>query len=302
MDKKHSSRSRKTSVEEDYEQVPSVNNPLVNRSYNFDTCFTDSVSIRHFFEFLSSAFDDIPFHITKNHFRFFKTKSSKESGTLIYSLIMNARIECADLHFHNLNESRCKNKDDLSLKFNVNTTKLKEATKNLKTNDFLRIYQKKGSTDIVIWNITTGTSTNIPTTEYISEECDINSDVINQDLIPFTKIHINELTSHCSTLTKTAKSMCTVRFVCFKEGIYIYSDNKNLPKKFFGLCDKKPVKTFAVDASTIKDISHMKKINERTSSGFFIGKDDNLIRIDTKIGCYGILTLYIGNQEPSKEN
>jgi len=266
-----------------------------NKLVIFSASFSDAETLKQLFCFLSDSVDVCPFHLTKDKITIFKTKKNNV-GSNDPVMVINVDIDVDELYqyqiFHNYVSHKAQNFHG----FNVNTKNLNSLSKNIKTNDCIKIIQYYGDLFLTCSIVSLRSSSKyfINITEYKPEKCDINSNVISPNIKPNINFLLNEFATHCASLTRIRNVMAPVHFYVYPEGLYVYSENNDTQRKNWGILDNNYF-SFIFSASTIKNLKGLKKFNTRGVVKFF-AVDNVVLRIDTSLSSFGYVNLYLIHQ------
>ena len=260
----------------------------------FSASFLDAETLKQVFLFLTTV-DVCPFHFTKDTISIFKTKQSN-SDSKTPSMVINIKFDSDELYEYKFNSSLISHKSEGFHGFCANTKQLSAMTKNVKTNDIIKIYQYEGESIVRFTLISERSSADsqLNISEYISEKCQIHSNITSTDLVPNIRFSLKDFGGQCASLTRIKKIMAPVHFFVYQEGLSVYSDNLETLEKKWGLIQGKKFH-FIFSDTMIKSVGMIKKFNTRGVVKIF-AVDNVLLRIDTSIGSIGYINLYLLHQ------
>ena len=265
----------------------------------FSVIFYDAETLKQLFSFLSNAVDICPLIFNENSINIFKIKQGNGENTSP-SMIIDIVFNKSKLYYYDLDLNLSSNKTENFHAVTIETGRLSAFVKQAKVNDTIKIVQYENEKFLRCTLISSGSPSHsmINISEYNIEICNFNNSINESNIESFVKIPCNEFSLQCATLTKTNKISATTHFIVHKDGLIIHSDNRELPSKEFGIIDDKVIYHFIFQPSIIKILGLMKKFNTRGIAEFF-AKDGNVFRIDTSLGTFGEITIFLINQEPS---
>ena len=263
----------------------------------FSVIFYDAETLKQLFSFLSSAIDICPLIFNENSINLFKIKQNSNENqlpTMIIDIVFNK----SKLYYYDLDLDLASNKSSGFHAVMIETNRLASFIKQAKVNDTIKIVQYENEQFLRCTLISSGSPSHsmINISEYNVEVCNFSNSINEQNINSFVKIPCNEFSIQCATLTKTNKISATTHFLVYKEGLIIHSDNRELPSKEFGVINDDIIYHFIFQPSVIKILGLMKKFNTRGIVEFF-AKDKNVFRIDTSLGTFGEITIFLINQD-----
>jgi hypothetical protein len=260
----------------------------------FSVTFSCAEILKQVFGFLHGLIDTCPFIFKDNNITIFKPKKNPQNPNVIVMLI-NIRIDTDQLYEYTFNPQFASNPEEECHSFLVNTGVFNDMAKNSKTKSVMKMVQYEGENCIrcSFLSQVSCAETIISVSEYFPEKCHICSQVISPDLSSNCNAIIQDFTEHCSKITKTQKISALVHFEIYRHGFSIFSENKDTARKPWGnTSESQLLYTFIIEPHIIKHLGCMKKFNDNGIVRIY-AVDNMMLRIDTKLSCFGDVNLYI---------
>jgi len=278
-------------------KIKSTNASETSTNTIFAANFSDGETLKNVFNFLASSVDDVcSVQITKEYITFFKIKKSN-MNTNVPIMIIDIKIDTEELLQFYLQPNKKMHS------FDIETDSLKTCIKDVKTNDSFYIYQNEGESFIQysLLGVKMKGGSKVGIKAPTIEKCDFNSTIFSENLTRNTECILDEFTTYCATITKIKKVMAPIHFKFHKSGFEVNPEHPDSIRRNWGICDETFSHYFIFAPETIKSLGAMKKFNKRGILKYYYC-DDLVIRLDSAIGSFGYISLYLFNDKHKKKD